>query len=263
MNQVVDKALRGVALLGVSNIRHWTDRTFSFNCARPQGFRFRSGEFVMIGLLVDGKPLVRAYSIASPSWDDELEFYSIKVQDGPLTSQLQHIEAGDEIVMRPKPVGTLVHDALLPGRRLFLFATGTGIAPFASIIRDPETYEKFEQVVLTHTCREVRELDFGHDLIARIKGDEMLSEMVENKLLHLATTPREPSEAMGRMTDWIRDGRLAAAAGGPLDPATDRVMICGSMAMLQEHKALCEGAGMTEGSNSEPGRFVIEKAFVD
>ncbi|MFO1142593.1 MAG: ferredoxin--NADP reductase [Amaricoccus sp.] len=263
MNQVVDKALRGMALLPVSNIRHWTDRTFSFNCERPQGFRFRSGEFVMIGLMVDGKPLVRAYSIASPSWDDELEFYSIKVQDGPLTSRLQHISAGDEIVMRPKPVGTLVHDALLPGKRLFLFSTGTGIAPFASIIRDPETYEKFEQVVLTHTCREVRELDYGYDLLARIRSDEMLSEMVGDKLFHIPTTTREDSPAMGRMTDWIRDGRLAAAAGGALDPATDRVMICGSMAMLQEHKALCEAAGMSEGSNSEPGQFVIEKAFVD
>jgi ferredoxin/flavodoxin---NADP+ reductase len=263
MNQVVDKALRGMALLKVSNIRHWTDRTFSFDCERPAGFRFRSGEFVMIGLMVDGKPLLRAYSIASPSWDDELAFYSIKVQDGPLTSRLQHIGAGDEIVMRAKPVGTLVHDALLPGRRLFLFATGTGIAPFASIVRDPETYDKFEAVILTHTCREVRELDYGYDLIAGIRGDETLSEMVGDKLTHIATTTREPSPATGRMTDWIRDGRLAAAAGGPLDPATDRVMICGSMGMLQEHKALCEGAGMIEGSNSEPGQFVIEKAFVD
>ena len=263
MNQVVDKALRGMALLRVSNIRHWTDRTFSFNCERPQGFRFRSGEFVMIGLMVEGKPLVRAYSIASPSWDDELEFYSIKVEDGPLTSRLQHIGEGDEIVLRPKPVGTLVHDALLPGKRLFLFATGTGIAPFASIVRDPETYEKFDQVVLTHTCRGVAELDFGHDLMARIRGDEMLSEMVGDKLRHICTTTREAWPDMGRMTDWIRDGRLAAAAGGALDPATDRVMICGSMDMLQEHKALCEAAGMTEGSNSEPGQFVIEKAFVD
>ncbi len=263
MNQVVDKALRGMTLLKVSNIRHWTDRTFSFNCDRPQSFRFRSGEFVMIGLMVEGKPLVRAYSIASPSWDDTLEFYSIKVQDGPLTSRLQHLSAGDEIVMRPKPVGTLVHDALLPGRRLFLFATGTGIAPFASIVRDPETYDKFERVILTQTCRDRAELDYGHDLVARIRGDEMLSEMVGGKLTYIATTTREPSDTMGRMTDWIRDGRLAAAVGGGLDPATDRVMICGSMGMLQEHKALCETAGMTEGSNSEPGQFVIEKAFVD
>lgn len=263
MNQVVEKALRGMALLKVSNIRHWTDRTFSFNCERPAGFRFRSGEFAMIGLMVDGKPLLRAYSIASPSWDDQLEFYSIKVEDGPLTSRLQHLKEGDEIVMRPKPVGTLVHDALVPGKRLFLFSTGTGIAPFASIIRDPETYEKFEQVILTQTCREVAELDYGHALVAAIRQDEMLSELVGDKLVHIATTTREQSPAMGRMTDWIRDGRLAAATGGPLDPASDRVMICGSMAMLQEHKALCEGAGMAEGSNSEPGQFVIEKAFVD
>ena len=263
MNQVIDKALRGMTLLRVRNIRHWTDRTFSFQCDRPASFRFRSGEFVMIGLIVEGKPLLRAYSIASPSWDEELEFYSIKVEDGPLTSRLQHLKEGDEIVMRPKPVGTLVHDALLPGKRLFLFATGTGIAPFASIIRDPETYEKFEQVVLTHTCRDRAELDYGHDLIARIRGDELLSEMVGDKLLHIATTTREDSPAMGRMTDWIRDGRLAGVCGGPLDPATDRVMICGSMAMLREHKALCEEAGFTEGSNADPGQFVIEKAFVD
>ena len=217
----------------------------------------------MIGLMVDGKPLLRAYSIASPSWDEELEFYSIKVADGPLTSRLQHLADGDTIYVRPKPVGTLVHDALIPGRRLFLFSTGTGIAPFASVIRDPETYEKFESVILTQTCREVDELAYGHALVASIARDEMLSEIVGDKLLHVATTTREPSAAMGRMTDWIRDGRLAEATGGALNPDTDRVMICGSMGMLQEHKRLCEEAGMTEGSNSEPGQFVIEKAFVD
>ncbi len=263
MDQVVDKALRGIATLKVRNIRHWTDRTFSFDCDRPASFRFRSGEFVMIGLVVDGKPLVRAYSIASPSWDEELEFYSIKVADGPLTSRLQHLAEGDDIVMRPKPVGTLVHDALVPGRRLFLFSTGTGIAPFASIIRDPDTYEKFEQVILTHTCREVGELAYGHHLIAGIRSHEFLPEIVGDKLTHIATTTREPSPAMGRMTDWIRDGRLAAATGAPLDPSTDRVMICGSMAMLQDHKAICEELGFVEGSNSEPGQYVIEKAFVD
>jgi ferredoxin--NADP+ reductase len=263
MDQTVDKALRGMAMLKVRGIRHWTDRTFSFHCERPATLRFRSGEFVMIGLMVEGKPLLRAYSICSPSWDEELEFYSIKVQDGPLTSRLQHLAEGDEIVMRPKPVGTLVHDALLPGRRLFLFSTGTGIAPFASIIRDPETYEKFDKVVLTQTCRQVGELAYGYDLIKRIAENEFLPEIVGDKLLHIATTTREESPAMGRMTDWIRDGRLAEAAGGALDPETDRVMICGSMAMLQEHKALCEERGFVEGSNSEPGQFVIEKAFVD
>jgi ferredoxin--NADP+ reductase len=263
MNQIVEKALRGMTLLEVANIRHWTDRTFSFNCERPQGFRFRSGEFVMIGLIVDGKPLVRAYSIASPAWDDELEFYSIKVQDGPLTSRLQHLAAGDEIVMRAKSVGTLVHDALLPGKRLFLFSTGTGIAPFASLIREPESYDRFEQVVLTHTCRQAAELAYGYDLVDRIRRDEMLTEMVDGKLMHIATTTREESPRMGRITDWIRDGRLARETGAPLDPATDRIMICGSMAMLQEHKAICEELGFAEGSNSEPGQFVIEKAFVD
>ncbi len=263
MDQVVDKALRGMAQLKVSNIRHWTDRTFSFNCERPASFRFRSGEFAMIGLLVDGKPLLRAYSIASPSWDDDLEFYSIKVDDGPLTSRLQHIHEGDLIVMRPKPVGTLVHDALTPGKRLFLFSTGTGIAPFASLIREPESYERFDQVILTHTCRQVGELAYGYDLVDRIRGDEMLSEMVGDRLMHIATTTREESPCMGRMTDWIRDGRLAGETGAPLDPETDRIMICGSMAMLQEHKAICEELGFVEGSNSEPGQFVIEKAFVD
>ena len=248
----------------VTSVQHWTDRLFSFRVTRPQSLRFRSGEFVMIGLLGDnGKPLLRAYSIASPSWDEELEFYSIKVPDGPLTSKLQHIQPGDEIILRPKPVGTLVHDALLPGKRIWFLATGTGIAPFASLMRDPETYEKFDQVVLTHTCREAAELAYGHDLIARIAAHEFLPEIVGTKLTHLATTTREHSPSMGRMTDWIRDGRLAEASGGPLDPATDRVMICGSMAMLQEHKALCEARGFVEGSNSEPGQFVIEKAFVD
>lgn len=263
MDQVVEKALRGVAALKVRNIRHWTDKTFSFQCERPASFRFRSGEFVMIGLPVDGKPLLRAYSICSPSWDEELEFYSIKVQDGPLTSRLQHLREGDEIVMRPKPVGTLVHDALLPGQRLFLFSSGTGIAPFASVIRDPETYEKFDRVILTQTCREAGELAYGHALIEGIRTHEFLPEIVGDKLDFIATTTREPSPAMGRMTDWIRDGRLAAAMGGGLDPAGDRVMICGSMDMLKDHKTICEDLGFVEGSNSEPGQFVIEKAFVD
>jgi ferredoxin--NADP+ reductase len=263
VNEAAPQDQRGMTRLTVLDVRHWTERTFSFTCERPAGFRFRSGEFVMIGLMLDQKPLLRAYSIASPAWADELEFYSIKVQDGPLTSRLQHLAAGDAIIIRPKPVGTLVMDALLPGRRLFLFATGTGIAPFASIVRDPETYDKFERVYLTHTCRESAELDFGKDLVAKIRADEILSEIVGDKLVHLTTTTREQSPDMGRMTDWIRDGRLAVRTGGPLDPATDRVMICGSMAMLQEHKALCETAGMREGANSDPGDFVIEKAFVD
>lgn len=257
------KGLKGVTFLKVSDVHHWTDRTFSFTCARPASLRFRSGEFVMIGLVDGEKALVRAYSIASPNWAEELEFYSIKVEDGPLTSRLQHLKAGDEIVIRPKPVGTLVHDALVPGKRLIMFSTGTGIAPFASVIRDPETYEKFDQVILTQTCRDLHELDYGHHLVDQIRSDEMLSELVGDKLTFVPTTTREDSPHMGRMTDWLRDGRFAEVTGAPLTAETDRVMICGSMAMLQEHKQICEQAGMDEGSNSSPGHFVIEKAFVD
>lgn len=262
MNVEQPKALRGLASLKVSGIHHWTDRTFSFQAERPASFRFRSGEFVMIGLLNGDKPLLRAYSIASPAWDDTLEFYSIKVADGPLTSRLQHIKEGDEILMRPKPVGTLVLDALTSARRLILFSTGTGIAPFVSTIRDPETYDRFEEVVLTQTCRDVAELDYGRTIVEAIRADEMLSEVVGDKLRVIQTTTREESPHMGRMTDWIRDGRFAEATGAPLSPETDRVMICGSMAMLEDHKALCEAAGMVEGANSEPADFVIEKAFV-
>lgn len=257
------KGLKGVVFLKVTSVRHWTDRTFSFTCERPATLRFRSGEFAMIGLVDGEKALMRAYSIASPAWEEGLEFYSIKVDDGPLTSRLQHLKVGDEIVMRAKPVGTLVHEALTPGKRLIMFSTGTGIAPFASVIRDPETYEKFDEVILTQTCRDAGELDYGHHLISQIAEHEFLPEIVGDKLRLIATTTRETSGAMGRMTDWLRDGRFADATGAALDPATDRVMICGSMEMLKEHKQICEDAGMREGSNSEPGDFVIEKAFVD
>ncbi len=257
------KIYRGLEYLKVTSVRHWTDKTFSFTCERPKGFRFRSGEFAMIGLPNGDKALTRAYSIASPNWHEELEFYSIKVPDGPLTSRLQHLKVDDHILIRPKPVGTLVHDALTAGKRLILFSTGTGIAPFASTIRDPETYDKFEEVILTHTCRDVAELEYGKHLMAEIASDELLQELVGDKLRLISTTTREQSQTMGRMTDWLNDGRFAAATGAPLNPASDRVMICGSMDMLKEHKAICEAAGMVEGSNSEPGDFVIEKAFVD
>ncbi len=259
----IETVPKGFEALDVLSVQHWTALTFSFTTTRPSGFRFRSGEFAMIGLMVDGKPLVRAYSIASPNWDEEMEFYSIKVEDGPLTSRLQHLDLGDQILIRPKPVGTLVHDALLPGKRLILFSTGTGIAPFVSIIRDPETYEKFDEVILTHTCRDLHELDYGFEIVRQCNEDELLSEVVGGRLKHIPTTTREESEQMGRMTDWLRDGRFEAATGKALNAETDRVMICGSMGMLQEHKALCEEAGMKEGSNSDPGDFVIEKAFVD
>lgn len=260
---VLKEVPKGFAALRVTSVQHYTDRLFSFTTERPDSFRFRSGEFAMIGLIADGKPLLRAYSIASPNWAGELEFYSIKVPDGPLTSRLQNIRAGDRILIRPKPVGTLVFDALLPGKRLFLFSTGTGIAPFASIIRDPEVYEKFDQVVLTHTTRTAEELTYGCNLITAMQQDGILSELSAGKLLHLPCTTREASPNMGRIDAWIEDGRLAEFAGSPLNPETDRIMICGSMDMLHTLKELSEGLGFGEGSNSAPGQFVIEKAFAE
>ena len=252
----------------VLDVKHWTDRLFSFRVSRPQSLRFRSGEFVMIGLLKDdGKPLLRAYSIASPAWDDELEFYSIKVQDGPLTSRLQHIKSGDQIILRPKPVGTLVHDALLPGKRLWFFATGTGIAPFASLIREPQTYEDYDQIILTHTCREVAELEYGRQLVDQVKNDELMAELVgaENlqKLVYYPTTTREDSPKMGRITTLIKDGTLF----GDLDvtdfgPDKDRAMVCGSIGLNTDIKEILEGYGLREGANSEPAEYVVEKAFV-
>jgi len=217
----------------------------------------------MIGLMVDGKPLYRAYSIASPAWADELEFFSIKVPDGPLTSHLQNIKPGDEVLMRKKPTGTLVLDALTPGKRLYMFSTGTGIAPFASLIRDPETYEKFEEVILTHTTRDVAELKYGFDLVEEIRNDELLSEVVGDKLRHYATVTREDFPFTGRITDLIENGKLFADLGvPPLDITVDRGMICGSSAMLKDTKDLLEKAGLTEGANSKPAEFVIERAFV-
>jgi ferredoxin--NADP+ reductase len=230
---------------------------------RPQGFRFRSGEFAMIGLMVEGKPVFRAYSIASPAWAEELEFFSIKVPDGPLTSHLQAIQPGDQVLMRKKPTGTLVLDALIPGKRLYMFSTGTGIAPFASLIRDPETYEKYEEVILTHTCRDVAELKYGFDLVEEIRNDELLSEIVGDKLKHYATVTREDYAFQGRITDLIADGKLFADLGvPPIDPVIDRGMICGSSGMLKDTKDLLEKAGLNEGANSKPAEFVIERAFV-
>ncbi|SNR55439.1 ferredoxin--NADP reductase [Paracoccus sediminis] len=252
----------------VTAVRHWTDSLFSFRVTRPASLRFRSGEFVMIGLLGDnGKPLLRAYSIASPNWDEELEFYSIKVPDGPLTSKLQHIRPGDQIILRPKPVGTLVLDALLPGKRLWFLATGTGIAPFASLMRDPETYDRYEQVVMMHTCRTADELDYGRELVENLRHDPLLSELYgddfANRLLYYPTTTREDSPLMGRITDNLTSGKVFADLGlPPIGPGTDRAMVCGSLAFNVDVKAVLEGFGLHEGANSEPREFVVEKAFV-
>lgn len=249
----------------VTEVRHWTDRLFSFRCTRPASLRFRSGEFVMIGVPGEnGKPILRAYSIASPAWDEELEFYSIKVPDGPLTSRLQHIKPGDPIILRPKPVGTLVHDALTPGARLWFLSTGTGLAPFASLLREPETWEKYEQVILMHTCREAAELEYGRRLVEGLSEDPLIGELVEGKLHYYPTTTREASPYMGRVTDNLASGKVFEDLGlpGPLDPARDRAMVCGSLAFNVDVKALLEGFGLREGANSDPGDFVIEKAFV-
>ncbi|WP_071798731.1 ferredoxin--NADP reductase [Natronohydrobacter thiooxidans] len=249
----------------VTSVTHYTDRLFAFRCSRPQSLRFRSGEFVMIGLMGDnGKPLLRAYSIASPSWDEELEFYSIKVPDGPLTSRLQHIQPGDPIILRPKPVGTLVLDALLPGKRLWMLATGTGIAPFASLLRDPETWEKYQQVIVMHTCREAAELTYGRNLIEALPEDPLIGELVEGKLLYYPATTREPSANMGRVTDNLLSEKVFADLGiPPLDPETDRAMVCGSLDFNKDIKAILEEAGLREGANSAPAEYVVEKAFVD
>jgi len=255
----------------VTAVTHWTDRLFSFKVERPQTLRFRSGEFVMIGLMGDPdpntgkqKPLLRAYSIASPSWDEELEFYSIKVPDGPLTSRLQHIKVGDEIILRPKPVGTLVTDAILPGKRLWMFATGTGVAPFASLMREPEVYEKYEEVILMHTCREVGELEYGRKLVEHIKSDEILSEIESGKLRYYPTTTREEFHHMGRVTDNLTSGKVFEDLGvAPLNPETDRGMVCGNLAFNKDIMAILDGFGLREGANSEPKEYVVEKAFVD
>ena len=259
----------------VTDVKHWTDRLFSFRVTRPQSLRFRSGEFVMIGLMGDPdpktgkqKPLLRAYSIASPSWDEELEFYSIKVQDGPLTSRLQHIQPGDEIILRPKPVGTLVHDALRPGKRIWFFATGTGFAPFASLLREPQTYEDYDEVIITHTCREAGELTYGRELIENLKEDELLNEVIGEgfwkKIKYYPTTTRETSDKMGRITDLMRSGEAFADLDvPPLSPETDRAMICGNLAFNLELKDMLEEYGLVEGANSNPQHYVVEKAFLD
>ena len=248
----------------VTSVNHWTDRLFSFRTTRPKSLRFRSGEFLMIGLLDNsGKPILRAYSIASPSWDDELEFYSIKVADGRLTSKLQHIAPGDKIILKPKPVGTLVHDALLPGKRLWFFSTGTGIAPFASLVRDPETYENYDQIILTHTCRDIPELEYGKRLIHRLNEDPLIGDLAADKLKYYPTTTREVSDKMGRVTTLLTNGTLFSDLNiSNISPEIDRAMVCGSIGVNNDIKEILTSYGLKEGANSEPGEYVVEKAFV-
>ena len=247
-------------------VHHWTDQLFSFRIRRPEDFRFRSGEFVMLGLPGDegGKPILRAYSIASPSWDEALEFLSIKVPDGPLTSRLQKIQPGDTVLMGRKPTGTLVLDALTCGDRLWLIGTGTGLAPWLSVARDPDTYSRFGQVIVCHTVRNVADLSYRDFFTAGIHDDPLIGDEAKAQLTYYPTVTRERFQTPGRITDRIRSGDLFADLGLPsgFSPNTDRVMLCGSMAMIKETAELLEGYGLKEGSNAEPGDYVLERAFV-
>ena len=248
----------------VLSVHHWTDRLFSFTTTRSQSLRFSNGHFTMIGLRVDGKPLLRAYSIVSPNYEETLEFLSIKVPDGPLTSRLQHIQPGDSVIVGHKPTGTLLIDYLLPGKRLYLLGTGTGLAPFMSIIRDPDTYEKFDQVILVHGCRLVSELAYRDYITQELPQHEFLGELVSSQLKYYPTVTREPFPTQGRIPELIESGRMARDLGLPdLHPQLDRVMLCGSPEMLKSIKEVLEKRGFKEGNTTTPGDFVVERAFVE
>ena len=248
----------------VLSVEHWTDSLFSFTATRDPGFRFQSGQFAMIGLEVDGRPLMRAYSMASANHEDALEFFSIKVADGPLTSRLQKIKQGDIILVGRKATGTLISGNLIPGKRLLLLATGTGLAPFASLIKDPDIYENYETIILAHGCRQVSELAYGERVVAKLREDEFFGPLIQNRLIYYPTVTREPFRHRGRITDLIAQGQLFSDVGiGGLDLETDRVMLCGSPGMLEELVAMLAARGFVEGSHSAPGHFVVEKAFVE
>ena len=249
----------------VLSVHHWNDTLFSFTTTRAPSLRFESGQFVMIGLEVDGRPLLRAYSIASPHYAEHLEFFSIKVQDGALTSRLQHLKVGDPVLVGHKPTGTLVLSDLLPGRHLYLLATGTGLAPFMSIIRDPAAYERFGKIVLVHGVREAGDLAYAalieHDLV----HDEFLGDQVARQLIYLPVVTREAFRHQGRLPDLIASGALAHKVGLPgLDPARDRAMLCGSPAMLDDFRQLLDGRGFSAAPRiGTPGHYVFERAFVE
>ncbi len=248
----------------VLSVHHWNDSLFSFKTTRNPALRFRNGHFVMIGLEVEGRPLLRAFSFVSTNYDEHLEFYSIKVPDGPLTSRLQHIKPGDPILVSSKPTGTLLMDHLLPGKRLYLLATGTGLAPFMSIIRDPATYERFEQVIVTHGVRHVSDLGYRNYIESELGDHELVGDNVKAQLLYYPTVTREPFRNQGRLTALIDSGKLCADLGTPpLDPAHDRVMICGSPTVLSDLVTLLEARGFQEGGSDGQGQYVIERAFVE
>ncbi|HVZ32470.1 MAG TPA: ferredoxin--NADP reductase [Polyangiaceae bacterium] len=248
----------------VLSVRHWNDTLFSFTTTRSRGLRFKNGHFLMVGLEVEGKPLLRAYSVASPNYEEHLEFYSIKVPNGPLTSRLQHLKVGDQVLLNNKPVGTLVITNVLPGKRLYLLSTGTGLAPFLSIIRDPETYERFEDVILVHGVRHVNDLAYSEHIRKELPAHEFIGEQVSRQLHYYPTVTREPFEHRGRITELIESGKLAQDLGLPeLAPEQDRVLVCGGPQMLEDIVKLLEKRGFVEGSSHEPQHYTIERAFVE
>lgn len=248
----------------VTEVHHWNDSLFSFKTTRDRSLRFENGHFVMLGLEVEGKPLMRAYSIASPNYDEQMEFFSIKVPDGPLTSRLQNIQVGDEVFVSNKPTGTLVVDHLETGRNLYLVSTGTGLAPFISIIQDPEVYERFDRVILTHGVRHVSELAYQKLITEELPQNEFFGEEVREKLLYYPTVTREPFRNQGRLTDLMVSGKLFSdlAVEQP-DPAKDRFMICGSPSMLKDTCAILDDWGFKESRHGIKAQYVIERAFVE
>lgn len=248
----------------VLSIHHWTDTLFSFTTTRDRSFRFQNGQFVMIGLPVNGRPLLRAYSLVSANYEENLEFFSIKVANGPLTSRLQHLQEGDEILVGAKATGTLLLSNLRPGKNLYLLGTGTGLAPFISVVKDPETYELFDKVILVHGCRHVAELAYGDMITTELPGNEFFGPQVQEQLIYYPTVTREAFRNQGRITDLMASGKMFSDIGlPPLNAETDRFMLCGSPAMLRDTQALLEGAGLSEGSSTHPAEYVIEKAFVE
>ncbi|WP_394827803.1 ferredoxin--NADP reductase [Pendulispora albinea] len=258
----VDSVPPNYYLEHVESVHHWTDSLFSFRCTRNAAFRFEAGQFTMIGLMANGKPLVRAYSLVNAPWEESLEFLSIKVENGPLTSRLQHIAPGDPVVIGKRPVGTLVIGNLEQGGTLWLLATGTGLAPFMSILRTPDVYERFDRIVVSHTVRTVAELAYRDEILALPKN-ELLGELIGDKLIYYPAVTREPFPVNDRITTLITNGRIFRDLGLPaLDPVRDRVMLCGSEAMNADCQKLLEERGFTEGSSGERGTYLLEKAFV-